>query len=115
MNIQEIEEMEFEMGRQSEAQNCLQEATQGIQHAQLIGEGRFELTVEHVVFCRATDAIAGSAISHRERFETREEAEARAGVIIGTEEYNEYERAMIRDLEPPVVVDTFVDGEDIPF
>jgi hypothetical protein len=83
MNIQEIEEMEFSIGRATEAQNCVTEA-EGVlwehnsqERAKIdeaIKAGKFVVVASFPWLCKATDAIVGQGVMFHKAWDSREEA-----------------------------------------
>ncbi len=76
-NLDEYDPQDF--FPQSEAQNCLFEARLSIalmDAPTYTGEGPFSVEVRDAVYCRATDAFAGTHLSAVHYFATREAAEA---------------------------------------
>ncbi len=119
MNIQEREEMDFNMGMASDSQNAFAlSQMEWDRHndepkiVALVKAGRFVVTHHETRYCPSTDAIMGADVYYCNDYATREEAEFEAGRLVfescGSMEvyvrpYNDY--------VPPVVVD----DSEIPF
>lgn len=69
-----------EFGRATELQNCLAEALPYaiMQRGEVVpeGTGHIFITVRTAVFCKSTDAYAGTMLSHIHRVSSHEEADA---------------------------------------
>lgn len=85
MNTAELEHIEHELGVASEFSNCLTEAEQACSRrnheaadriSAAIAAGLFVLVEEGPMYCRATDALAGTVTALISEHVTREEAEA---------------------------------------
>jgi hypothetical protein len=118
MNIQEQEEIDYQIGCASELQNALvwsrmnrrPDDSRRIEDA--VKAGRFVIVLEMTEYCPSTDAIMGSIRLALSTHDTREHAIAAMTGEEPTNEFNIYILPRLKNLATPVQT---TDNNEIPF